>query len=165
MEYSSNSNSLSDESVSSSDLIYQQQSASGCKQTKYKDFHGYLETSANNDSDTDDLTGFDFIWKMDNLQKQSRSIYTGIGGSKVQHPEEAQPQHYFELFWDSNVWDRLVIETNRYAKQERVKNLPPTLAAKWTPVNIPTMKAFIGLCFYMGITRKPNITDHWKQKF
>ena len=27
------------------------------------------------------------------------------------------------------------------------------------------MKVFIGLCFYMGITRKPNITDHWKQKF
>ena len=27
------------------------------------------------------------------------------------------------------------------------------------------MKAFIGLCFYMGITRKPKITDHWKQKF
>ena len=34
VEYSSNSDSLSDESVSSSDLIYQQQSASGCKQTK-----------------------------------------------------------------------------------------------------------------------------------
>ena len=42
MEYSSNSDSLLDECVSSSDLIYQQQSASGCTQTKYKDFPGYL---------------------------------------------------------------------------------------------------------------------------
>ena len=33
VEYSSNSDSLLDESVSSSDLIYQQQSALGCKQT------------------------------------------------------------------------------------------------------------------------------------
>ena len=64
-----NSNSLSDESVYSSDLIYQQQSASGCKQTKYKYFHGYLETSASNDSDMDDFTGFNFDWKTDNLQK------------------------------------------------------------------------------------------------
>ena len=63
VEYLSNSDSLSDESVSSSDLIYQQQSALGCKQTKYK------ETSACNDSDTDDFTGFDFDWKTDNLQK------------------------------------------------------------------------------------------------
>ena len=66
VEYLSNSDSLSDESVSSSDLIYQQQSASRCKHTKYHDFHGYLETSISNDSDTDDFTGFDFDWKMDN---------------------------------------------------------------------------------------------------
>ena len=51
VEYSSNSDSLLEESVSSSDVIYQQQSASGCKQTKYKYFHGYLETSASNNSD------------------------------------------------------------------------------------------------------------------
>ena len=86
VEYSSNSDSLSEESVSSSDLIYQQQSASRCKQTKYKDFHGYLETSASNDSDTNDFTGLDFEWKTDNLQKRSRNLYTGIEGSKGQHP-------------------------------------------------------------------------------
>ena len=54
---------LSDKSVFSSDLIYQQQPVSGCKQTKYKDFHGYLVISAINNSDTDDFTGFDFNWK------------------------------------------------------------------------------------------------------
>ena len=73
VEYLSNSDSLSHESVSSSDLIYQ--SALGCKQTKYKDFHGYLETSASNDSDTDDFTGFDFSWKTDDLQNEI-AIYT-----------------------------------------------------------------------------------------
>ena len=158
VEYSSDSESLLDKSVFSSDLIYQQQSTSGCQQIKYKDFHGYLETSASDISDTDDFTGFDFNWKTDNFQKRSRNMYTGIGGSKVQHPEESQPQHYFELFWDSNVWDRLVTETNMYAEQERLKNPPLAFAAKWTPVDVQTMKAFIGLCFYMGITR--NSTYH-----
>ena len=52
VEYSSNLDSLSDESVFSSDLIYQQQSTLGYKQTKYKDFHGYMETSKSNDSDS-----------------------------------------------------------------------------------------------------------------
>ena len=97
-------------SVFSSDLIYQPQSTSACKHTKYKDFHGYLETSASDDSDTDDFTGFNFNWKTDNLHKRKRNKYNGIGGSKFNHPDEAQPQHYFELFWDSNVWAKLVIE-------------------------------------------------------
>ena len=98
VKYSSDSDSLSDKSVFSSDLIYQQQSTLACKHTKYKDFHGYLETSASDDSDTYDFTGFDFNWKTDNLQRRTRKKYTGIGGSKFQHPDEAQPQHYFELF-------------------------------------------------------------------
>ena len=116
VEYSSDSDSLSDKSVFSNDLIYQQQSTSACKHTNYKDFHGYLETSASDDSDMDDITGFDFTWKTDSLHKRSRNKYTGIGGSKFQHPDEAQPQHYFELFWDSNVLVMLVIETNKYTK-------------------------------------------------
>ena len=53
VEFSSESESLSDKSVFSSDLIYQEQSTSGCQQTKYKDLHGYLETSASDISDTD----------------------------------------------------------------------------------------------------------------
>ena len=157
VEYSSDSDSLSYKSVFSSDLIYQQHSTSACRHTKYKDFHGQLETSTSDDLDTDDFTRFDFNWKTDNLQKRSRSKFTGIGSSKI--------QHYFELFWDSNVWAKLVIETNKYAKQERLKSPPFTFAAKWTPVDVQTMKAFVGLCFYMGITRKPKIADHWKQKF
>ena len=104
-------------------------------------------------------------WKTDNLQRRTRNKYTGIGGSKFQHPDKAQPQHYFELFWDSNVWATLVTEINKYAEQERLKSPPFIFAAKWTPVDVSTMKAFIGLCFYMGITRKPKIADHWKQKF
>ena len=124
VEYSLDSDSLSDKSVFSSDLIYQQQSTSACKHTKSTDFRGYLETSASDDLDTDDFTGFDFNWKTDNLQRRTRNKYTGIGGSKFQHPDEAQPQHYFELFWDSNVWATLVIETNKYAEQERLKSPP-----------------------------------------
>ena len=69
VEYSSNADSLLDKSVFSSDLIYQQQSVSAGKHTKYKDFNGYLETSASDDSDTDDFTRFDFNWKTDNLQR------------------------------------------------------------------------------------------------
>lgn len=61
------------------------------------------------------------------------------------------------------MWDRLVQETNLYATQEREKNPPPPSAPKWTAVNKNEMKAFIGLCFAMGVMRMPTKSDYWKQ--
>jgi hypothetical protein len=74
-----------------------------------------------------------------------------IGGATVQHPEEAEAHHYYELLWCDDLWKKLVDETNRYAEQECRKNPPQPKAPKWTLIDVPTMKAFIGLCFAMGI--------------
>ena len=62
------------------------------------------------------------------------------------------------------MWAKLVIETNKYAEQERLKS-PLHICSEIDTLYVQTMKAFIGLCFCMGITRKPKIADHWKQKF
>ena len=51
------------------------------------------------------------------------------GGAAVQHPEEAQPSQYFNLFWTDEYWNHLVIETNRYANVQG----PPE---KWLPVTV-----------------------------
>ena len=67
-----------------------------------------------------------------------------IGGATFQLPEEAEAFHYFELLWDYEMW-RLVTEMNRYAEQERRKNPPLPKSPKMTPVDVDTMKAFIGL--------------------
>ena len=86
-----------------------------------------------------------------------------IGGATFQLPEEAEAFHYFELLWDDEMWRQLVTETNRYAEQERRKNPPLPKSPKWMPVDVDTMKAFIGLRLAMGIIRLPSRHNYWRQ--
>jgi hypothetical protein len=36
-----------------------------------------------------------------------------IRGATVQHPEEAEAHHYYELLWCDDLWKKMVDETNR----------------------------------------------------
>ncbi|KAK3802798.1 hypothetical protein RRG08_012312 [Elysia crispata] len=77
------------------------------------------------------------------------------GGAAVQHPEEAQPSQYFNLFWTDERWNHLVIETNRYANVQG----PPE---KWLPVTVADLKSFMGLILTMGILSTGVLTDYWR---
>ena len=52
----------------------------------------------------------------------------------------------------------------RYADQQRRQNPPPPFAPNWVPVDVPFMKAFIGLCFCMGVMRPSSRNDYWRVK-
>ena len=106
---------------------------------------------ASDDEDEDEIEGFDFEWKTENFTRRNLRPFRKEGGATFQHPPDAEAQHYFELLVGQAFWEHLTTETNRYAEQERQKNPPTPHAPKWTPVDIPTMKAFIGLVFCMGI--------------
>lgn len=123
---------------------------------------GFL--ASDSDDSGDEFEGFDPNWMQNNFRTRLQRPYTQHAGPTEQHPEEAQPVHYFDAIWGPQMWQRLVTETNRYADQERTRNPPPPHAPKWKPVDMPTMKAFIGLVFCMGILRLPARNDYWRQK-
>lgn len=124
----------------------------------------WLEAMFDSDSDNDmEFEGFQGDWTQNNFTSRLPSRFKLIGGATVQHPEEAEAHHYYELLWCDDLWKKLVDETNRYAEQERRKDPPQPKAPKWTPVDVPTMKAFIGLCFEMGILRLPSRHNYWRQ--
>ena len=56
----------------------------------------------------------------------------------------------------------LTDETNLYAARERQQNPPPGSAPIWTPVTTEDMRAFVGLCFAMGVLRLPSRNDYWR---
>lgn len=114
------------------------------------------------DSDDGDFEGFDGEWTTENFHPRIPRQYSDVGGSVFDHPEEARPINFFEQLWGDDLWNLLVQETNRYAEQERTKNPPPTFAPRWKPVDVPTMKAFLGLTFVMGILRLPCRNDYWR---
>ena len=85
----------------------------------------WLEAMFDSDSDNDMVfKGFQEDWTQNNFASRLPSHFKLIGGATVQHPEEAEAHHYYELLWCDDLWKKLVNETNRYAEQECRKNPP-----------------------------------------
>lgn len=61
--------------------------------------------------------------------------------------------NYFESIFDHNILSHIVIETNRYAEQNKSKN--------WTDVTEVEMKAFLGCLIVMGIHQLPALKHYW----
>jgi hypothetical protein len=76
----------------------------------------------------------------------------------VQHPI-----HYFELFWDSKVWNILVENTNAYAqyKEVRYKENNTEKSRWWKAITLYEMRIFIALLIYIGIVGTSNIESFW----
>ena len=88
-------------------------------------------------------------------------------------PYPAQLQHnidfatgreidYFKLFWNDDMIDNMVTQTNLYAEQ-LISESPD---ASWYETNKQEMQAFIGLNILQGIDPKPELSMYWsKDKF
>ena len=86
---------------------------------------GSLFPSSDDDSDSSELGGFQLSWQEGGFTRRTPLNCRGVGGAAVQHPPEASPGMYFEMFWTVAMWLHLVTETNRYADQERQRKPPP----------------------------------------
>ena len=78
----------------------------------------------------------------------------------VQHPI-----HYFELFWDSKVWNILVENTNAYAqyKEARNKGNKEQKSRWWKAVTLYEMCIFIALLIYISIVSTSSINSYWNK--
>ena len=60
----------------------------------------------------------------------------------------------------------LVDQTNLYAQQYLDSNdymSPHARTRKWKPTTHNEMRSFLGLCFLMGVDKKPSIAYYWSQ--
>ena len=117
------------------------------------------------DDDLSDFEGFDAAWVENSayFRPVREPAFRLIPGSQIQHPPEARAVDYFDFFFDDDVWQRMVVETNRYAEQQRAANLPPLSAPRWDPVTVPVLKAFISLTVSMGILHLPHRHNYWRK--
>ncbi|KAL8588964.1 hypothetical protein ACOMHN_065746 [Nucella lapillus] len=93
-------------------------------------------------------------------------IFTGNPGLK-KNTDSFKPVDYLELFFDDDLINSIIINTNLYAQQflEANPNLPPHARAKnWTPVDAGEMKRFLGLVLLMGIVKLPTIALYWSRR-
>ena len=74
-------------------------------------------------------------------------------------PANPNPLDYFVEFISDDLWDFIVEETNRNARQ-KLFDLPQRLA-KFVPVTPAEMKAYVGINVIMGINVLPNLALYW----
>ena len=86
---------------------------------------------------------------------------------EVQYPEFAGPEHgptfdfpvdsdpviFFDKLFTNELWELLVIETNRYARQNNVNN--------WQDTTKEEIRCFIGFLFGISINKVAEINDIW----
>jgi hypothetical protein len=79
------------------------------------------------------------------------------------HLPDAEPMDYFSLFFNDELLDSIVVETNRYARH-KISELQRSLRSiwsRWSDVSVPEMKAFLGLIINMGLMPLPDTKDYW----
>ena len=101
------------------------------------------------------------VWKR--LEPSSLChVYTETPGPTSLFTPENTPLQLFSRFFTSEVWDLLVVETNRVAV--RVCGNTPR-AHPWTEVTVQEMKAFCGVLIFMGVCKQPRLDLYWSTKF
>ena len=115
--------------------------------------------SEDSESESDESTASDEPeWSRD-LHAFDIEPFSGSHGLKVPVPVEAKAVDFFGLLFGEPVFDLIVEETNRYARQKLARSA--ARLAKWTDVNKRELKAYFGLCIIMGINTLPRIAMNW----
>jgi len=73
----------------------------------------------------------------------------------------------FNMYWTLKTLNRIVIETNRYARMElpRKENEAPRTKGglEWVDVDRVELKGWLGVCILMGCKRLPSL-KHYSMK-
>ncbi len=70
---------------------------------------------------------------------------------------------FYSYFWDDNILEIIVTETNRYMYLMRGGKVlhPESLEHQWYDVTVPELKVFLALVMLMGVVKKNNDRDYW----
>ena len=85
--------------------------------------------------------------------------YTKIPGPTIHFTDNTTALYIFTKYFTDEVWDLLVMETNRYA-HANTSSRPHSRA--WNDVCVEEMKAFIGMLLLLGIIKLPRLEMFWQ---
>lgn len=117
------------------------------------------------DSNDEDFEGFPnrtFEWREPVGEINAPPACVQATGAKTELPEDASAAEFFQLFFDMELLEYIVRETNRFAEQSQVeaKKRNPL----WTnPLTVAEFKAWLGLLVGMGIKQLPQVSHYWSK--
>lgn len=102
----------------------------------------------------------------ENADAPNINAFTGDPGVKVDITDY-KPVDFMELFFDGDLLNHLLTQTNLYEEQYLAANPNLTQHSRanfWQPVDTAEMKKFLALVLLMGIVRLPEIQLYWSTK-
>ena len=123
----------------------------------------------NSESEDEDIANVRLWCRMDgNVLQPTPPAFPFIGtpGLKVTVPDLKEPTDYFSLYFDNDIIDYIVTETNRFADQflEQNEITPSSRAQEWRETNPNEMRVFLAVLLYEGIIQKPVENWYWSKR-
>jgi hypothetical protein len=99
-------------------------------------------------------------------KKPKAYTFTKTAGSQFNLLPDTEPMDYFSLFFNDELLNNTVTETNRYVKHKIAdfQLSMRSIRSRWSDVSAPKMKMFLGLIINMGLIPLPDITDYWSSE-
>jgi hypothetical protein len=94
-------------------------------------------------------------------KKPNAYTFTKIAGPQFHLLPDAEPMDYFSLFFNDELLNNIVVETNRYTRH-KISELQLSLRSiwsMWSDMSVPEMKAFLGLMPLL------DIKDYWSSEW
>ena len=110
----------------------------------------------NNESGSEGESDEPVEWS-DHLRNIHVDDFTSPVGITFELGNEAREIDVFKMFFNDEILNVIVRETNRYAQQK----LAGQALDKWQDVTLVEIKAFLGLCVVMGVSLLPCTADYW----
>lgn len=119
------------------------------------------ESESESESDLSAANGWKEVGAND--RRPAQFNYMKNAGPKLNLPADADPIQYFLLFFNDDIMNDIINETNRYAREKisKLQLSPRSIWHKWSDVNLIEMRAFLGLVINMGLISLPDIKDYW----
>lgn len=100
------------------------------------------------------------------IENEWTPIFTGESITNSQFPFEGTPEirvpiaeldplQILQLFFEENVLNLIVMETNRYAEQDTSRKSMFSRTKKWTPITVEVLWVFLGILILQSIVEKP----------
>ncbi|KAE9534992.1 hypothetical protein AGLY_008284 [Aphis glycines] len=126
-----------------------------------------FEDDVNVNTPSNEITWGPVTGNLNTITYNPHNLDIGINPDIINCMEDCAPIDFYTLFFDENVLDFLVSETNRYAHQiinsRRLSKC--CRLKKWTPIDRTEMRNFLGLIVWMGLVSMPNLRDYWSTDF
>ncbi|XP_023724803.1 piggyBac transposable element-derived protein 4 isoform X1 [Cryptotermes secundus] len=100
-------------------------------------------------------------------KKPREYTFTKNAGPQLNLLPDAEPTDYFNLFFNNELLNNIIGETNRYARDKiaELQLSPRSIWSRWSDVSTPEMKAFLGLIINMGLIPLPDVKDYWSSEW